>query len=131
MQDKQDRVKRVTLTERSAGQWYSQNRDLKVEEEKEKRIEQLKKIEAQKKWKEIWDAESTIRRLKASAEQGIAHLTKSPGSRRVATGDVLGRSRSQPGIFVTSEGEEATPSMKYKGSRNYTKKAMWSNKVYQ
>eukprot|EP01022_Parablepharisma_sp_SALTPOND_P032953 TRINITY_DN87951_c0_g1_i1.p3 TRINITY_DN87951_c0_g1~~TRINITY_DN87951_c0_g1_i1.p3 ORF type:complete len:904 (-),score=177.78 TRINITY_DN87951_c0_g1_i1:1524-4235(-) len=110
---------------------------IKEQEEQQRLAELRKKQEEQRKWREIWDVESMIRRLRTNAESGKPHLHLVPLSpQKSPTMDRTTRSRSQHGgFFVTSgdiegNGGDLTKT-KYKSGRNYGKKEMWANKAFQ
>ncbi len=108
----------------------------RAEEAKERRADAAKKRESQQKWKETWEAEMSIRRLRASAERGstllheggYARYALSPSARSKKPQDSAKTSRGG-GFFVTSGAEEMNDG--YKSGRSYGKKEMWANRAFQ
>eukprot|EP01022_Parablepharisma_sp_SALTPOND_P021736 TRINITY_DN434_c0_g2_i1.p2 TRINITY_DN434_c0_g2~~TRINITY_DN434_c0_g2_i1.p2 ORF type:complete len:689 (+),score=109.99 TRINITY_DN434_c0_g2_i1:9267-11333(+) len=80
------------------------NKDMKVEENMEKTAAWKKKLEEQKKWKEIWDGQAQIRQLRASIERTMRPTQfMSPSHQRSVSNGNLAKPKSRAhNLFITS-----------------------------
>lgn len=153
MQEKKEKTDEVRKAEKTSGLWYTQNRDLRIEEEKEKLAQKEKKLLSQQAWKEALDMETEIKRLKASCVRGsqrgffpgsprtlkLPSPLQGHSTMRASREGLLVKTKSQPDLhsnfFITNEPETipniasvVTPRSEYKGNSVVEKNSLWHNK---
>jgi len=128
-----EEIRKRQLQAEKANLFNAQNK----QEEEARKQEILRIRENQRKWKETWDVENMISRLKITAEAGPnkarLHLAPmSPQKLPKMSNEGASRSRSHSGahgFFVTSADLEDGGKTKYKGVHGSVKKEMWANKA--